>query len=557
MMCRFRQAFSMASVIVMVFLVLCLVLSYSGVVLTKQQLDKHREKRLKAQYLAESGLAEAVARFRLDHNFGKSGESLDELMPYPEDPKAGFSVKFGSTASINNWGVDAPVYFDASKSEIACPAGGIYLTAVGTYLGHSESVSTLLGAPAFNSAIASRGPVEVNGDFLLGSVAPDFDEKKPLAPEDLRPSEMQADGILSLSGGKSIIVGNARASKDAFYDANLVEVREGKIEPNAKMDVLPDIAIKDLSLSFQGRGGVLVLGESRYVEPEKMGGLIEWSGSKLVFEKGLHLNNGVFLSHGDIEIRGGLIGQGAILCEGKVVLSGASELSADNQVAIVSDKGISVSGADQEHSFFRGLLYTRGSEGISISQSTVVGALVSFAPGASTKVERSRVVFSKKATSFDVALSWTGYDEAKGIDNPARGVGDIPGVLKLAPLPGMAAGSQPKPADLIKAGVTAITSDLFLLTETDPVTKKTTTYFSKTLNDAVKKQLMAIGCEEDPGSKIADAFEIASRNPKGPLKRMKGQMAEATSPSGGKGAFGRELNKFFKTSDRLHIVWKR
>jgi hypothetical protein len=546
----------MASVLIMLTLILGVIFVYAGAMLTQSELMKHREKRLKAQYLAESGLAEAIARFRLDHNFGKGEVALRELIPYPEDPKAGFSVHFSPSASINNWGADAPVYLDQGKSQVACPAGGVYLTAVGTYMEHSESVSALLGAPAFNSAIASRGPLEVRGDFLLGTVASDFDEKQPIRKEDLRPSEMQADGVLSLSGGKSVIVGNARASKDAIYNADLVEIRDGKIEPNVQVDALPDIAIN--SLSFKSREGVLVLSESRYAEAEKMGGLIEWSGTKLVFEKGLHLNNGVFLSHGDIEIQGGISGAGALLCEGKVTLIGSSELSADNQVAVVSDKGISVSGASQEHSFFRGLLYTKGPEGISISQSTVVGALVSFAPGASTTVEKSRVVFSKKAISFDVTLSWTGYDEAKGIDATTKSVsGDIPAFLKLAPLPGMAAGSQPKPGDLIKANVAAITADLFLLTETDPVSKKTTTYFSKTLPEAVKQQLLAGQCVEDPGSKISDAFDAVKIKFDGEIPKMRGLMAELTAPDGNKGTFGRDLNKFFKTSDRLHIVWKR
>ena len=121
----------------------------------------------------------------------------------------------------------------------------------------------------------------------------------------------------------------------------------------------------------------------------------------------------------------------------------------------------------------------------------------------------------------------------------------------------MAAGSQPKPGDLIKANVAAITADLFLLTETDPVSKKTTTYFSKTLPEAVQQQLLAGQCVEDPGSKISDAFDAVKIKFDGEIPKMRGLMAELTAPDGNKGTFGRDLNKFFKTSDRLHIVWKR
>ena len=54
----------MASVLIMLTLILGVIFVYAGAMLTQSELMKHREKRLKAQYLAESGLAEAIARFR-------------------------------------------------------------------------------------------------------------------------------------------------------------------------------------------------------------------------------------------------------------------------------------------------------------------------------------------------------------------------------------------------------------------------------------------------------------------------------------------------------------
>jgi hypothetical protein len=133
-----RRGLSIGPLIMISFLSLTLVLMYSANVLTKKHQFLHVEFSQKAADLAQSGLAHAIGKFREDRKFGKAGEVLSGLMPYPEDPKAGYVVKFSPDESINNWGSDAAVYFDNSKSKVACPPGGLYLTAVGTYRGHSE-----------------------------------------------------------------------------------------------------------------------------------------------------------------------------------------------------------------------------------------------------------------------------------------------------------------------------------------------------------------------------------------------------------------------------------
>ena len=551
-----KRGVAMAPLILILFLSLTLALMYGANVLTRKHQVLHLEYTQKARGLAYSGLAHAIGKFRENRKFGQSGEELVELMPYPEDPKAGYRLAFSSEESINNVSGDFPVYFDAAKTKVACPPGGLFLTAVGTYRGISVRSSAMLAAPPFSSAIASRGSIESTEGMILGSVPSGYDHTKPLNKKELMPAEMQSGGDVSVRGGGTI-VGQVKANKSARVDEKTVDVSRATVEGGAKVDEIPEL--DTTVLSFAGKDGVQALRQDTFVENEKLSGLIEWSGEKLLFQQGLKLNGGILRVHGNVEIHGGVTGVGAILCDGNVTIVGASSLAADNQAAVVANGKISVLGPPDGQSYFQGLLYTKSPDGLAVVNSTVRGTVISAAPQAKVQVDRATIEFTAKSTHIDFDLGWTGYDPDTGIVSkvPAMSGPDLETRLKLSPIVGPDGNVilQPKPKDFLTAGIRSLSADAF--TFEDGAGGK---FFSASSDPKVQEALKAQGFVLDPGGKIQKAIDDLQGNeiPKTLFASLVNTVSnlDPAKPTSGISQFKLDLNQFLKTSDRLRIVWK-
>ena len=361
------------------------------------------ENRGQGQLLASSGLSQAIAAFGKDKTFGQAGQSLRETIPCDGDDAAYFTLSFEADAArrgadvpeccISNWGKDTPVY-NASRSEVLCPENALYLVCYSYYRGQRYSASALLAAPPFDSAVASGATVRSDDGFLLGSVPAGFDARNGVRPEDLTEAKMQAGGDISIHG-KSLLVGKALAAHNVDYDKATVDLTRGSIVGNSKIDAVPDI---DLSkLDFTGKSGVQTL-TGPFAAKTTLSGLAQ--GKSLTFSNGLHLDGGVLRLSGNLVVQGGITGRGALIVDGNVTIVGASNLSTDNQVAVLAGGGINVTGTGSSNSYFQGLLYSKGEQGVSVVNSTLLGTLVSTSATAPVQVERAVIAYDAKATKI-------------------------------------------------------------------------------------------------------------------------------------------------------------
>ncbi len=71
----------------------------------------------------------------------------------------------------------------------------------------------------------------------------------------------------------------------------------------------------------------------------------------------LTLENALLFTDGDLVVTGKVTGTGAIVSKGGVTISQTSTLTANNQLAIVADKDVTIAG---QGSFLQGMIYTHG-----------------------------------------------------------------------------------------------------------------------------------------------------------------------------------------------------
>lgn len=211
--------------------------------------------------------------------------------------------------------------------------------------------------------------------------------------------------------------------------------------------------------------------------------------------------------------------------DGNVTVTGASSLAADNQAAIVANGNVKITGTSTDNSFFQGLVYAKGEEGVSVVNSTVLGTVISARADAPTVLDRAEVVFNPASVSTTTSVGWSG-----GAPNFPVQVYSSTGptqahlVLANVTLDDSSQGT-PTPAWFLAHGRTSLQSTDFVLVDGS----------GNVLPDSV--------------SSTQAAAAIAACN--GELSALE------STPSLDTGSFKLDLNQFLKSSGSLHIVTRR
>ncbi len=520
-----------------------------------------------AESIAQSGLATAIARFKLDKAMGKHGEVFREIMPSSRDPQAFYELSFSTPSDgkaepgkcVNNHRSDTLVMV----GDVRCPKNGLYLTAIGHCRGTSRRVSVVLASPPFDYAIASTGPIRSKTGMVLGSVPKGFDANSPLDDKLLEPASLltvskdDSQGASVDLAGECTIVGDLKAVGTIHLAPNVVP-KKGQQLPNSAPEDIPNISSDDYPISPDLKPQELTA--SSFDARKKLYGLVEWkskAGETLEFKDGLDLGGATFRVKGNLTVRGGISGAGGLIVDGNVTILGSNAMRADNQLAVLAGGDISVFGVDREKSSLSGILYARGPNGVSINKATVLGAVMAVGKnpqtgeGAQIQVEEARVAFSKTASKVSVDLGWTGYPPG-GIETKAKGIGDSPGVLKLLPLVGPDGNVilEPKPKDFLAAGITTLGAAQFSFQNGSGQG-----FFPKGTPKAVTDALGGGFVEDGDGTQIQAGWDSAVRNSGDQLDQMKDVLK--LNPDGKPKAqpvFKLDLNQFLKTSERLRIV---
>jgi hypothetical protein len=212
-----------------------------------------------------------------------------------------------------------------------------------------------------------------------------------------------------------------------------------------------------------------------------------------------------------------------------VNVTGASALSTDNQAAIVAGGDISITGTSASSSYFQGLVYSQGSGGVTVMNSTVVGTVVSAQVNAPTVLSNANIAFNPTVVNASYAQGWSG-NTTFTVQVAGAGGSSTPVTLALANIT-QANGTQvaPTPAAFLAAGQTSLQPGNFTVVGESP---------------------------SDPNyaSDLASAFQGAQLLGIDALNAELATMQSSTVLQ--TGAFKLDLNQFLNSSGQLHIVWK-
>lgn len=518
-----RRAHVLLTALVMLPLFFVLLSMLFGRSLTRMFSSQRERRHQTASYTADAALAQAVALLRRDPKFHDAVE-----VKYP-DLDASAAIHFDSSradASVNNANGDGPVDLPGTSQQVY--ASQVHLVAVAQCRGQQLKKQLRLAAPPFPFVIYSSGSFHSGGGLLLGSVKAGTDIHQALTADKLLPAEMLANSTGAdalVLEGESTLVGSPKTPGQA-HKGDHVQILQGDIQSGARAQDAPNINLHDYDPA--NSPGLQTLTESTYTDRTPMSGLVRYTGPQLTFNQGLDLEGGVLYVEGNVTIpAGGIRGSGALICTGNVTLTGASDLATDSKVAILAGGDAQLTGTGKTGSFYQGLLYAAGPNGISASGVTLMGAAVAANPnGAKVDIHDANLLFQQSATNFSADLGFSGYPEGGFHVESDRLSGQPEGWLRLKP--DSKTGKTPTLATFAARGQATLTATDFVFYGADG---------------------------KEDSSHLDAAFRLKTSVPEfQEFLKEPGKVKNEGPVSNG--TFKLDLNKFVNTADKLRMIWR-
>lgn len=500
---------------------------------------------------AYNGFQLSLAQLRENEDWKGPLAPLPILPGHPPDAKA--KVVFGDATS-GKWVSEnrrTKDEFITTPSGAKVPGHCVYLASVGSFGGEQAVVEGVISVAEFPFALASSGPLQTSGSFLVGSVDDpgtlDLGMDSPAFQKLLKRGSLlsNASGLaVKLDGspvnvtGDVVTVGTADVGQ-AQIGGSVKEHREPKPMPEFDLSKLVD---------WQGSPGVRVLEKNHLVSPEAFEGYVKASGP-VEIDGELKLSEAIVYVDGSLTVRGPMSGRGALFCSGPVRLE-SSSIGALSQLAIVSGGDLAITGRGKSASRIAGLLVSKGD--LSLTGVTVVGCVIC-AGGTNRvlKLDNVDVFGSPKGTDFEFSLGWGGAKTSYTVSGTAAFGGG--GLVRLSQVSGESGEKRPAtPADFAGRYDSANpTADLLNPTDFEVVDL-----------DASGHPLLGLDGKEVvkpfAGSGLRfDDPELSSQllNPMQTTARSQAQ----TPANGGisQGKLSLDLNKFLKVGETLQVVYRR
>ena len=375
-----RRGVSIGASLVAVALIAFIGFTLAGLSVTHLHMVSRTSASQQARHLATSAVSEGMAYVLANSAFGTLDSSDEDLtVELKGSPGVGRLTFRQATAS--DWGIPYSVNnIDGTGSvrggtDESVPIAAVHLVGVGESQGVTRVVEAVLVVPPFPYAIASSGPIRSQGGVLIAGIPEgaeptlDVDE---LEPADLLSNNTSEDSIRL--GADTTVSGDVHSAGGIVFDDPSIQVL-GEVRTQASPENIPQISADDydpavLGMEFtnlttrpgdQNGGGSLLAGTVR-------------SSESVSFNDGLTLDGATLFVDGDLTINGGLEGSGVIVVKGRTTISGGVQLDTENQVAILSESDIVLTGHGPLSSRFQGLLYTEGA--LRAEQVSLVGTLV-------------------------------------------------------------------------------------------------------------------------------------------------------------------------------------
>lgn len=339
----------------------------AGATVGHLNLFTHQDNLQIARNLALSAIAQTVGELRQDPEF--SGQVTFHRHQQPESTGR---VRFGTEQGDSTNNVDGEESVRAPDGR-AVPAYSARILAEGRHAGTVHRVEAIVTIPPFPYAIACAGEITSEGGLRVGSLAPNWRNTRPSLEADLLPSDVLCNSLADPSlnlGGDCRITGDLQSAGGISLSQGATV--EGEILPFSGTRELPQIVLEEFDPASDA--GVQNLDPATVYEQASFAGIVRSAGN-LRLTGGANFENALLYVQGDLVVEGGITGQGAIVATGHLTIAGGvSELSAENRVAVMAGRGLTVTGDGPDNDFFRGIVYSQGP--VVANGLTVVGALI-------------------------------------------------------------------------------------------------------------------------------------------------------------------------------------
>lgn len=374
-MANTRRGISLGSTLLVVALLATLGFALAGVSISHLSLLAKTTGQQRAQNLARSVVAEAIARVLADPAYGK-GRLPTEILEVksPEgvarlafDPDTAHD--WGVAPSTNN--IEGPDSVEGPAGSVV-PAASVHLVGVGSADGVTQVVEAYLNVPPFPYAIASSGPVRTQGGVLVAGIKPGQVLGPDPDPADLLPADLLSNATLQDAvylGANTTISGNVETAGGVLLSDHSSISILGELRQHSGQRPVPEIDTDHFDPQLRGMAYEAVQGDV----PPVVSGAVR-SDQSVVANQGLELDGALLFVDGDLSIRGGLKGNGVVVVTGRTTVEGAVDISSAGSVALLSRGQIDLTGQGQHSSRFRGLVYTE--QGFRADQVTLEGTLV-------------------------------------------------------------------------------------------------------------------------------------------------------------------------------------
>ncbi len=304
----------------------------------------------RARMAAESELNRALMFFVKDTPFGKDGKPDTWTDPYSGvTSRIIFAQGDIPYSTYNYYNTNGAFGWNGRN----VPAESIHLIATGISGSSRKSIEMVVKKGIFPYAIATSSKIQsINAPLWTEGVK---DTAGLLAGVKDLPGNITSNYS---SGGNAI-----EAPKDSYVTGNVtapggIDIKMpsiilGGIKPGSSPVELPYISTS--SLDPKDQVGVVAI-SSASLSSLKTDSINRSSGDLTIYGN-LELDSALLFTEGDLTVMGKVIGSGALISKGSITIHQTSELAANNQVAIVADKDVTIAG---QGSFMQGLVYTHG-----------------------------------------------------------------------------------------------------------------------------------------------------------------------------------------------------
>lgn len=406
-----KRGVGLGTVLIVVALVGTLGMAMAGLSVQHLTTMTQTLNRSQALDLARSAMAMGLERVLADNLYGtKPGE--DCTLTYTDSEGQVGVLTFdslrapglGVPCSVNNLTGTGPVSGPNGEN---IPHKSVHLVALGkTRSGLTRTVEVMLRLPPYPYAAASDFDIDASG-IVVGALDPGAPPGMPRGK--LRPASIFSnnDGRTAVKlGDRSTVSGDLLARGEIEVDSG-AQV-SGDVRPNQETRDLPKIKITDYDPIVKNHpyfrmdadypGGLTFTGELRREGNLNVNGSMSMQGA-------------VIFVNGAVSIAGALTGKGVLVATGDVTVNDHAELDAQDRIAIVSGRKLTLRGGGYRSSLIQGTLYSEG--GFEADQLTLRGVLIARDGGnggsGGVKLTNSRVIkddgvvsITVSSTTFDV-----------------------------------------------------------------------------------------------------------------------------------------------------------